>query len=182
MRLYRTAERCAAFTIFTESRACFRGWFLHELRVRFGGWTNWWPIRGQNSGHSRASFRVLQWRTPVAKKRSARSKSFFFGLVEVNQRHLFKVYVFLSSRITASWRGGSKQSRRLKKRKPNNLRRYYRHSRFAHVLNVFFTFTHESLDFPGAEHSSFREQKEGWIRRRIFGSECKRKFLSRFRF
>lgn len=85
---------------------------------------------------------------------------FFFWLVEVNQRHLFKVYVFLSSRITASWRGGSKQSRRLKKRKPNNLRRYYRHSRFAHVLQCFFHFYSMKVLISQAQNTPASENKK----------------------
>ena len=44
-------------------------------------------------------------------------------------------------------------------------------------LNVCLIFSMEVFDFSGAEHSSLREQKEGRIRRRIFGSECKRTFF-----
>lgn len=96
MGLNRTAVKCAAFTIFTELRTCFRGWFLHELRVRFGGLANCRPIRGQNLGHGRAFFRVVRWRTPVAKKRSARSKFIFFVLIsEISCKQFGECMLFL---------------------------------------------------------------------------------------
>lgn len=161
MRLNRTAEKCAAFTIFTESRTCFRGWFLHELRVRFGGLTNSWPIRGQNLGHSSASFRV-RWRTPVAKKRSARSKFIFFvQLVKFLLNNLVNVlFSSRKQRAKEEAQSGAESQRKGSQTVTEGTLRLWYHSSLTHVVECLFNFSQWKYSISQAQSTPASENKK----------------------
>lgn len=77
--LNRLQKTCYGFTISENafsSRSCFRGCFLHGLRLRTGGLSNYWPIRKHCSEPTREISSLQVWRTPAVRKSSAKSSWF----------------------------------------------------------------------------------------------------------